>query len=316
MDYGAAELLTADPAEALFNDENCDVSVLAHGPSYDVARIQFANEISCVAPKAFWHFEYDFADNNIPTADDNCVGYRVASEIIKSLLFTHSLTTNSTQVVVIVFTMKVGHSVTLAALLLANSSEAFTSRSCDRSVSTSTTLFGYVPSGFTPESYKKFKEEEAKKKVKANLGGVGPRGFKSRSMQSFQEAMERGEAAHLLPVMNAKERVAKGELRPEDIPYMQRGGSWDNSDVKGAKKKRWLASDKDYASGGYRKEQSVSIFGYGEGLDWTGKNARKGPSPESVIGAAPKFGRNYKAPNIKDMSKDSGNDKKKFLGLF
>jgi hypothetical protein len=75
-----------------------------------------------------------------------------------------------------------------------------------------------VPSGFTPESYKKFKEEEAKKQAKKNLGGLGPRGFKSRSMQSFQEAMERGEAQHLLPVMNAKERVRKGELRPEDIP--------------------------------------------------------------------------------------------------
>jgi hypothetical protein len=212
--------------------------------------------------------------------------------------------------------MKVGASVTLAGLLLANSSsDAFTSVNTGRSAATSTELFVYVPSGFTPESYKKFKEEEAKKKAKANLGGVGPRGFKSRSMQSFQEAMERGEASHLLPVMNAKERVAKGEIRAQDIPYMQRGGSWDNSDIKGAKKKRWLSSDKEYASGGYKKEQSVSIFGYGEGLDWTGKNARKGPSPENVFGAAPKFGRNYKAPNINDMSKE-GSGKKKFLGLF
>jgi hypothetical protein len=215
--------------------------------------------------------------------------------------------------------MKVGAHVplALAALLLATfSSEAFISVSNVRSIGTSTEIFGYVPAGFTQESYKKFKEEEAKKKSKKNLGGVGPRGFKSRSMQSFQEAMERGEAAHLLPVMNAKERVAKGELRAEDIPYMQRGGSWDDSDVKGAKKKRWLASDKDYASGGFRKEQSVSIFGYGEGLDWTGKNARKGPSPESVFGAAPKFGRNYKAPNVNDMTKDSGDSKKKLFGLF
>lgn len=36
--------------------------------------------------------------------------------------------------------------------------------------------------------------------------------------------MERGEAEHLLPVFNAEERVKKGELKPEDIPYMQRGG--------------------------------------------------------------------------------------------
>ena len=77
---------------------------------------------------------------------------------------------------------------------------------------------GYVPSGFTPESYKKFKEEEAKKAASKNLGKLGPRGFQSRSMQSFQEAMERGEAKHLLPVFNAKERIASGELREEDIP--------------------------------------------------------------------------------------------------
>jgi hypothetical protein len=95
---------------------------------------------------------------------------------------------------------------------------------------------------------------------------------------------------------------------------MQRGGSWDNTDVKGAKKKKWLSSDKTYASGGYAKEQSVSIFGVGGGLDWTGKKARTGPA-ETVPGAAPKFGRNYKAPNVKDIKKKSGDDdkpKKKF----
>ncbi len=80
-----------------------------------------------------------------------------------------------------------------------------------------TALFGYVPDGFTKESYEKFKKAEAAKKKK-NLGGLGPRGFKSRSFQSFQEALERGEAKHLMPVMNAKQRVAKGELKKEDIP--------------------------------------------------------------------------------------------------
>jgi hypothetical protein len=79
-------------------------------------------------------------------------------------------------------------------------------------------LYGYIPDGFTAESYKKFKEAEASKSKPKNLGGVGPRGFKSRSMQSFQEALERGEAEHLLPVFNAKEKIAKGILKPEDIP--------------------------------------------------------------------------------------------------
>jgi hypothetical protein len=183
-------------------------------------------------------------------------------------------------------------------------------------------LYGYIPSGFTPEQYKQFQESEKKKAAaKKNLGNMGPRGFKSRSMQSFQEAMERGEATHLMPVFNAKERVKKGEIKVQDIPYMQRGGSWDQSDVKGAKKNRWLKSDKEYSSGGFRKEQSVSVFGKGEGLDWSGKRARSGPA-ENIPGAAPKFGRNYKAPNVnsikdkKNNDQDAGGKKKKKFGFF
>mmetsp|Transcript_24840 Transcript_24840/g.58279 ORF Transcript_24840/g.58279 Transcript_24840/m.58279 type:complete len:216 (-) Transcript_24840:144-791(-) len=180
-----------------------------------------------------------------------------------------------------------------------------------------TRLHDYVPSGFTPEQYKKFKQQEKKKAAaKKNLGGMGPRGFKSRSMQSFQEAMERGEATHLMPVFNAKERVKRGEIKVDDIPYMQRGGNWDNSDVKGAKKKSWLKSDKEYSDGGFKKEQSVSIFGKGDGLDWSGKRARTGPS-ESVVGAAPKFGRNYKAPNVNNINgKKDPPKKKKMFGFF
>ena len=183
-------------------------------------------------------------------------------------------------------------------------------------------LYGYVPSGFTPAQYKKFQADEAKKKKtnKASLGGVGPRGFKSRSMQSFQEAMEKGEATHLMPVFNAKERVKRGEIKVQDIPYMQRGGNWDNTDVKGAKKKGWLKSDKEYSAGGFKKEQSVSIFGKGEGLDWSGKRARSGPA-ESIPGAAPKFGRNYKAPNVGSLKGKTNSDqgtgkKKKMFGFF
>jgi hypothetical protein len=51
-------------------------------------------------------------------------------------------------------------------------------------------------------------------------------GFKSRSFQSFQEALERGEATHMMPVENAKEKLRRKEIKLEDIPYMQRGGSW------------------------------------------------------------------------------------------
>ena len=72
-----------------------------------------------------------------------------------------------------------------------------------------------VPDGLTAEQYKKIKEKE--RQQAQNLGKLGPRGFKSRSFQSFQEALERGETSHLMPVMNAKERVKKGEIKMEDM---------------------------------------------------------------------------------------------------
>ena len=89
--------------------------------------------------------------------------------------------------------------------------------------SSSTTLYEYIPSGFNKQSWAAFKSKEVEAKKAKNLGRMGPKGFQSRSMQSFQEALERGEAEHLLPVFNAKQRIAKGELKEEDIPYMQRG---------------------------------------------------------------------------------------------
>lgn len=83
----------------------------------------------------------------------------------------------------------------------------------------SSALFEYIPTGFTKESWAKFKEAEAKKKAaQKNLGRMGPKGFQSRSFQSFQEALERGEASHMMPVENAKERLRKGEIKLEDIP--------------------------------------------------------------------------------------------------
>jgi hypothetical protein len=189
-------------------------------------------------------------------------------------------------------------------------------------VSSTTSLYAYVPSGFTKESYAKFQQEEAKKKsAQKNLGGVGPRGFKSRSFQSFQEALEKGEADHLMPVFNAKEKVRQGKLKAEDIPYMQRGGNWDNSDVKGAKKIGWLKSDKSYSKGGFKKEQSVSILGTGEGLDWTGKRARSRPLPTTYVNGI--GGGNKKTPpppkkknNFAKKGKDDDDKQKKKFGWF
>ena len=92
-------------------------------------------------------------------------------------------------------------------------------------------------------------------------------------------------------------------------------GNWDNSDLKGAKKVKWLQSDKEYASGGYKKEQSVSIFGKGEGLDWTGTRGRTGPA-ETIPGAAPKFAKNYKPPTVGELKGEEKPKKKGFFGMF
>jgi len=75
----------------------------------------------------------------------------------------------------------------------------------------------------------------------------GPRGYRSRSFESFQKALEAGDPkAKNMPVFFAKEKLARGEIKLQDIPYMQRGGSWDNSDVKGARKNKWTTADATY----------------------------------------------------------------------
>ncbi|CAN0212402.1 unnamed protein product [Laminaria digitata] len=88
----------------------------------------------------------------------------------------------------------------------------------------------------------------------------------------------------------------------DKVPYMQRGGAWDDSDLtkrgavkmaartekvvnnkttsKKITKKEWSDTDKAYANGGYVKEQSVSIFG-GTPLPWvTNTNNKKSPGVE------------------------------------
>jgi len=130
----------------------------------------------------------------------------------------------------------------------------------------------------TPQQWKKYQEAEKAKQKSKNFGALGPQSFKSRSLQSFQTDLEKGKTGHLLPVMFAKDRVKKGELKQEDIPYMQRQGAWDNSDVKGAKKKEWNSIDK--------KHESMKKPG-GKGVDWTGGQARSG-GPTSAKKAAEK----------------------------
>jgi hypothetical protein len=69
--------------------------------------------------------------------------------------------------------------------------------------------------------------------------------------------------------------VKQGLMKEEDVPYMMRGGSWDNSDVKGTKNHlKWTKKDHEYANGGEKQEQSKSILGAGPGFDWTGKGKK------------------------------------------
>lgn len=83
--------------------------------------------------------------------------------------------------------------------------------------------------------------------------------------------------------------------------------------MRGAKKVKWLKSDKEYTEGGFMKEQSVSIFGKGAGLDWTG--TRDVGSPSQNPRAVPKP-KGYKAPNFKSLVEDDEKPKKKLFGLF
>tara|TARA_Y100000389_G_scaffold86211_1_gene82936 strand:- start:801 stop:1319 length:519 start_codon:yes stop_codon:yes gene_type:complete len=88
--------------------------------------------------------------------------------------------------------------------------------------------FKYVPSGLSPEEWDKIKQTDKQNSIK---GLNGPRGYKSRSMNDFVKALEEGKAQHLMPVDPRK--VKSGEIKPKDVPYMQRkNGAWDDSDLK------------------------------------------------------------------------------------
>lgn len=139
------------------------------------------------------------------------------------------------------------------------------------------------------EQYEKLKAKEAEELKKKKFGAYGPQSFKSRSLQSFQKDLEAGKTGHLMPVFNAKEKLQKGLIKKEDIPYMQRMGSWDGSDV--GMKKKWSVDDKKYNANA--KENTV---------DWSGtKQQFTGPTSRTTT-TGPK--------------KQTGEKPKKFFGLF
>ena len=114
-------------------------------------------------------------------------------------------------------------------------------------------------------------QENAKKSNK-KFGAFGPQSFQSRSLQAFQKELEAGKASHLMPVFNAKEQVKQGKIKDEDVPYMQRGGSWDNSDLKTAKKLQWNEDDKKYQARGQQNQKP-----FWAATDWSGTGSRGGP---------------------------------------
>merc|ERR1712078_205883 len=144
----------------------------------------------------------------------------------------------------------------------------------------STQLSAYVPSGMSPEEWEKIKAKE--KKAKTNLGAGGARGFKSRPFDSFVAALEKGEADHLYAVN--PEDVRKGKIALKDVPYMQRGGSWDNFDLKG--KKGWMKT-------GF----GMTAHNDGKALNWGG-----GAKGDDLAARAKKNG----LTNDQQMWRDSG----------
>ena len=159
--------------------------------------------------------------------------------------------------------------------------------------------------------------QEADAKKKKNFGAGGARGFESRSMASFMRAQERGEAEHLFPV--DPEKVKTGEIPLKDVPYMQRGGSWDNQDLLG--KKGWMKTGfgmtafndgkaKKFEANKFDKKYNnakpnIGIFGDAGAVDWTGRGARAGDGKAAGGTVASRAARNGISAD-QQMWRDSG----------
>lgn len=194
----------------------------------------------------------------------------------------------------------------------------------------STSLNAYVPDGLSAAQWKEMQAKEKAKSLKSDR-----KQYKSRSFNSFVEAMERGEATHLMPV--DPRDVKSGKIPIEEVPYMQRpGGAWDGSDLRGAAKKRavkkqeqgmytagkWLQSDKDYENGGKdrvnsffaafgKKEEDVKTRAAKNGISQDAQMWRDSGALSRQEVARMNKGRRGGAPKIQDAQKE-----KKFFGLF
>eukprot|EP01041_Mallomonas_annulata_P005694 gene5694-11483_t len=134
---------------------------------------------------------------------------------------------------------------------------------------TSSISMEYIPEGLTKEQWKAIQEKEKQSK---NLGVLGTTRFKSRSFEAWQKAG----AKHLFPV--------DPTVTPyQERPYMQRkDGDWEGKDLKNLGLQgqgQGVASSRNNLDNLYEKAKaegklnSVSIFGGGSGLPWTGQQA-------------------------------------------
>lgn len=111
----------------------------------------------------------------------------------------------------------------LVAILCLVSTYSFTPPTAPHgAVRHDTRLYEYIPSGMTKAQWEKQKAKEKAKTQGKNLGKVGVTSFKSRSFSEWQKSGGK----NLFPVDPTKVK------NPKDIPYMQRGGAPDDSDLK------------------------------------------------------------------------------------
>ncbi|KAL7460201.1 hypothetical protein ACHAXS_000664 [Conticribra weissflogii] len=54
---------------------------------------------------------------------------------------------------------------------------------------------GYVPDGMTVHEWHEFQRAEKRKIQSKDFASVGPKSFKSRSLQAFQEDLDKGKAS-------------------------------------------------------------------------------------------------------------------------
>jgi hypothetical protein len=169
----------------------------------------------------------------------------------------------------------------------------------------------YVPDGLSKQEWEKLKKKESEANKGKNLGAIGTNRFQSRSLSAWQA----DGGKHLFPVDPKK--VKKGEIALKNVPYMQRGGSWDDSDLKGVQKKKWTKADEEYERSGLKAYQSVSIFG-GANLPW---NAKYKPMEKGALDPRKAQAKAGQRPSVgkKDEERLKGElnkEKKGFFGLF